>query len=159
MSEKTEISFVERRAHALAMVLLTSRDDLKVISVNDDAGIDLIVSLTKHQHATFRQFAVILKGSARKLDSARVASQILNSKSSAREDFEAASTPICVFLFSMSGDRGFFAWRCEPITSGGLPKLRPHSMLECTELNEKTLQEIVDRVDAYYDALSKSLVG
>ena len=48
MPARTEVSFVERRAHAMAMVLLTSRDDLLVMNVTEDGGVDLIVSVNQN---------------------------------------------------------------------------------------------------------------
>jgi hypothetical protein len=49
MTENNETKFVSRRTEALAMVLLTSRPDLTVMSPPANAGIDLIVSMVGNQ--------------------------------------------------------------------------------------------------------------
>src|SRR3954453_18441450 len=135
MPEKPDNFFIERRAHALAMVLLTSRDDLSVMSVPQEPGIDLLVSIIKNGQLTFRQFGVILKGSVYRIESTKSASQLLDTMMSGTARIEALSTPICIFLFSMSGNQGFYAWRDEPTTSDGHPRLRKHKKFVCKQLN------------------------
>src|SRR5262249_14492359 len=119
----------------------------------------LLVSIMKSGRLTFRQFGVIVKGSIDEVKSPKSASRLLNAMMSGAARIDAPSTPICVFLFAMTGNRGFYAWRYEPSTSGGLPKLRGHGPYECKELDEQALGEIVRRVDDYYDAVSKSLAS
>jgi hypothetical protein len=127
MTQKPESALLERRTHAMAIVLLTSRDDLTVMDVGDGAGIDLLVSIRKNKVQGFEQFGVILKGTIEEAKTDRVASPLLNSMLSRRRRFEPISMPICVFLFSMVGDRGYYAWLYEPTTNDGLPKLRRHA--------------------------------
>jgi len=159
MAASKDDPFVERRTQALALVLLTSRDDLKVMSVQEDVGVDLLVSLTKDEAPTFEHFGVILKGSVEMIATARDAGRFLNSCMSRGAKTEVVTTPICVFLFNMTGSRGFYAWRDEPTTIGGLPKLRRHESLECKELNAESLEDILESVDRFYDALSRDLAS
>jgi hypothetical protein len=154
---RTPNSFVERRARAMAMVLLTGRQDLSVMEVPPEAGIDLLVSIKKKAHPTNRQFGIILKGSVDPIESEGAADRLLNSMKRRPKEIEAVSTPICFFLFSMSGNKSYHAWRDEPTLSDGDPKLREYDTYKCVDLNPRSLDEIVHRVDQYYDANSNSL--
>jgi hypothetical protein len=159
MAEKRESTFLARRVHAMAWVLLTSRDDLTVMDIGDNSGIDLLVSIRKEKFRAIEQFGVILQGTIREANTPSMASHQLNALMPKNPRFEPISIPICVFFFSMVGDPGYYAWLYEPTTTNGIAKLRRHSNLECKRLDEETLAEIVDRVDGYTGALSKSLVS
>jgi hypothetical protein len=151
-------TFLARRIHAMALVLLTSRNDLSVIEVGDTIGIDLLVSIRKEKIRAIEQFGVILQGTVQEANAPYAASQQLNALMPKNPRFEPISIPICVFFFSMVGDPGYYAWLYEPATTNGIAKLRRHSNLECKSLDEEALEEIVDRVDRYFGALTNSLV-
>jgi hypothetical protein len=142
----------------MAWVLLTDRDDLTVMDVGDDAGIDLLVSIRKDRVRAIEQFGVILQGTVEKANTPLAACQILNAMMPKGRRFESITLPICIFFFSMVGDRGYYAWLYEPATGDGLPKLQRHAKLECKRLNTEALEDIIRSVDRYYDALSRSLI-
>jgi hypothetical protein len=156
MDRIEQASFIERRARALATVLLTGRDDLMVMDVPPGSGVDLLVSVLKQKRVPSHQFGIILKGTTTVLRSPRDASRVLNAMMGGAEAV-GTSIPLCIFLFNMTGNDGFDAWQVEPALVGGMPKLRHRSPLVCEPLDEEALREIVDRVDAYYEALSRSL--
>jgi hypothetical protein len=159
MAQKPESTFLARRVHAMALVLLTSRDDLTVTEVGDNTGVDLLVSIRKEKLRAIEQFGVILRGTVQEANTPQVASQLLSALIPKNLRLEPLAIPICVFFFSMVGDPGYYAWLYEPATTNGIARLRRHSKLECKRLVEESLEEIVDRVDCYSDALSKSLVS
>jgi len=159
MATSNETKFVGRRAEALAMVLLTSRPDLTVMSPPANAGIDLIVSIVQKSVQSFNHFGVILKGTSEEIHTARVASSVLKSLDSWKTTSTSLTMPVCVFFFSMVGNRGYYAWLQQPATSGGVPGLRHHRNLECKPLDLESLQAIVDDVNSYFNSLSKVLVN
>ena len=158
MARKTADSLMEQRTHAMTMVLLTGRDDLKVVESRVE-GIDLFVSILKQGKTTLRQFGLILRGHVRELRSPKEAGSALNSIRDQLPEVEPFSTPICVFLANMTGFRSFYAWEFEPTSGANGPRLLHRNPLECKDLNEAALADIVSCVDNYYDALlSESLI-
>jgi hypothetical protein len=143
----------------MAWVLLTDRDDLTLMDVGEDTGIDLLVSIRKDKGRAIEQFGVILQGAVEKANTPLTASQVLNAMMPKGRRFESISMPILILFFSMVGDRGYHAWLYEPATMKGLPKLRRHARLECKRLDPEGLEDIIRSVDHYYDALSKSLIS
>lgn len=142
----------------MALVVLTSRNDLAVMEVGDNAGIDLLVSIRKEKLRAIEQFGIILKGTIQEANTAGAASRLLNASVSEDSGFEPISIPVCFFFFSMVGDPGYYAWLYEPTATSGIAKLKKHSHFECRSLDEEALTGIVGRVDRYFAALSKSLV-
>jgi hypothetical protein len=159
MTKNPESALLKRRTHAMAWVFLTDRDDLTVMDVGDDAGIDLLVSIRKDKVRALEQFGIILQGTVEKANTPLAACQILNAMMPKGRRFASISMPICTFFFSMVGDRGYYAWLYEPTTNDGAPKLRRHAKLECKRLDREALEDIIKSVDRYYDALSKSLIS
>ncbi len=143
----------------MALVLLTSRDDLTVTDVGDDSGIDLLVSIRKDKIRAIEQFGVILKGTIREANSPSKASRELDTLMSESSRIEPITIPICVFFFSMVNDAGYYAWLYEPTNIKGIDKLRRHSQLDCKRLDEESLDEIVKVVNRYFESLSRSLVS
>jgi hypothetical protein len=159
MSGNPQSALLKRRTHAMAWVILTDRDDLTVMDVGDDAGIDLLVLIRKDKVRAMEQFGVILQGTVERGNTPLAACQILNAMMPKGRGFESIYLPICIFFFSMVGDRGYYAWLYEPVESDGLPKLRRRAKLECKRLDPGALEDIIRNVDHYYDALSKSLIS
>ncbi len=125
----------------------------------ENAGIDLIVSIVKRKINSFNHFGVILKGTAQEIRNLRRASRVLTALIPRELTLTSLSMPICVFFFSMVGDQGYYSWVREPVTSDGIPRLREHTAFECKPLEQASLQQIVDNVNSYFDALSKVLVS
>jgi hypothetical protein len=159
MTGNNENKFVSRRTEALAMVLLTSRPDLTVMSPPANAGIDLIVSIVQKKVHSFNHFGVILKGTSQEIHTARLASKVLSSVYFSKTTSASFTMPVCVFFFSMVGNQGYYAWLQEPATRAGVPRLRHHANLECKPLDLEALQAIVDVVNSYFEGLSKVLVN
>jgi hypothetical protein len=159
MPESGGTNFVFRRAEALALVLLTGRPDITMVNAPENSGIDLIVTILKKKVHSFDQFGVIVRGTVREIPSPEGASKVLNSLLRPKTSRVALSMPVCAFFFSMVDDRGYYAWVKEPITVDGVPRLRHPAKIQCRRLGPESLQEIVECVDIYSQALSKTLVG
>jgi hypothetical protein len=159
MHKKKEEGFIARRTEALALVLLSSRPDLTVMNAPDNAGVDIIVSIVRKRINAFNHFGVILKGTSHGIGNLQDASQALMSILPRKAAQGTLSMPICIFLFSMVGDHGYYTWLREPVANHGLPRLREPTSLHCKRLDQASLQVIIDEVNSYFDALSKVLVS
>jgi hypothetical protein len=60
--------------------------------------------------------------------------------------------PVCLFHFIMDGDQGHYTWVTEPAVTSEGPRLLMHEAANCRTLDKAALDEIVDKVDRWYDA-------
>ncbi len=152
MHEETQGWFIAERTRSLALVSLTRRGDLAVMNAAPDTGLQLVASVTKEKGPAVRQFGVRLlgaKGPTADVDrgkAIRVAIQPL---------LRAGPFPYPVVLlhFTMEGDEGHYAWVWEPAVEDGAPRLLANEAPPSHEFGRAALDEIVGRVDAWYDAL------
>ena len=63
--------------------------------------------------------------------------------------------PVCLFLFTMRDEEGFFSWLAEPVVTGGAPKLVHHDQVNCVELTDDLLSQVV----GWYDAVEAVLIA
>ncbi len=67
--------------------------------------------------------------------------------------------PICLFFFTMRDDRAFFSWLAEPTLSDGVPKLVHHQSPNCVPLTNDLLDQVVEGIVAWYDAVEAVLIA
>jgi hypothetical protein len=142
-------SFADKRARAMALVLLTGRPDLIVNNALEGTGINFRVSIIEDESMPEIQFGVISKGTVSRLDTEVAASRTLHSLGEEKGTTNGQSLPICVFLFSMRNDLGYYAWRSEPIVVGNVPQLRQNDTLAWRKLDPEALDQIVNQVKSY----------
>lgn len=150
MSERPEW-FIEQRTRAMALMHLTRRDDLAIAEPDRD-GQTLYVTLARGKgQPSFRTFAVFLRGD-------RAAASKEELERSLRPSFRSMLRsgeypyPVCVWHFGMAGDQAHHCWLAEPDVADGAPRLIMHDAPHCLPLDRAALDEIVSRVDAWYDA-------
>src|SRR5437773_1887268 len=108
--------FIEERARALAILLLTERDDLLIRTPEDsESGANVEVEIVKKGHPTKRRFGVKLKGTTLALLE-KNAAQILAAAADAG-DAAKVPFPVCAFVFDVKHNHGFYGWLNEPICS------------------------------------------
>jgi hypothetical protein len=151
MHEEKQEWFIAERTRALALVALTRRGDLAVRSAAPDTGLQLTVSITKDNAPAVRQFGVRLIGTLRPEDDAD-RDQAIRAAAKALLRAGAFPYPVVLFHFTMEGDRGHYAWVAEPVVEDGAPRLLTHESPRVHELGRATLDDIVARVDGWYDA-------
>jgi hypothetical protein len=154
MTNALKKQLMDMRTRAQANLLLTSRDDLEVQEGPVLHGIDLLVTILKKNRRTGRQFGVILHAHIQKYKSLKQAGAVIGSMISRRDEFDPGPWPICIFSFVMTGREGVYAWLFEPMIGEHGARVRRRIKLECRDLDEDSLEEIVRRVDAFYDALT-----
>jgi len=160
MTEKEHHSeiFVEKRARALAMMLLTRRADLLIEEVKDDIGLDYIVRFRTKGKEGLREFGVELRGVWAAV-SKDEADKVLRPSVQEMKRYGPFLRPVCLFCFTMENDGAWFTWVAEPIEAeDGTPKLRCCGEPDCRQLDKRALKEILERVDWWYDAIFPSLI-
>lgn len=155
MSKLDNNELLDKRLHALAIIQLTRRPDLTVHDQEFDFGCDLVVSVhhdREPRRAGLRLFAVQIKGGWKKVPAPKAN---LALRATIRELQQAGPWPFpfVVFYYSMEGDQGWYTWATEPvISSRGECSLQVQEKPACQPLDDRALDQIVERVDGWYDA-------
>jgi hypothetical protein len=143
--------FIEQRTRSLATVYLTRRDDLLITEAPQESGLDLIVTIQARKGAPERKFGIILRGTRSDV-TADAADDILQPTVEALDGC-AYPYPVCLFLFCMESDRGYYTWIAEPlVTHEDSPVLRHRGQSACAELDTAAVNHIAVSVLAWYDA-------
>jgi hypothetical protein len=146
--------FFARRAEDLAFIHLTRREDLIVDRLaSPGARVDFLVTVTREGLATGRVFGVQVKARAGSVRSTAG----LNRRISGVPSIADVPFPLCVFVFTMEDDRGYYGWLREPVLSNRRsPALRLVEQVAWSELDRGALAEIVHTVEAWYEAQKRS---
>jgi hypothetical protein len=144
--------FFAARAENLAFVHLTRRTDLVVNRVaSPDGSVDFLVTVRRGGVPTGRMFGVQVN--AREGSVARAADLEAFIEPVQTGSVADATIPFCVFVFTMSDDRGYFRWLKEPaVGARRKPVLRAEGGIGWSDLDRDALDRIVDAVDAWYEA-------
>jgi hypothetical protein len=150
---------VEKRARALAMMLLTRHANLLIEEVKDDVGLDLVVRFHTEGKEGLREFGIKLRG-AWAATTKDQADKALRPTVQRMKSYGPFPRPVCLFFFTMENDDAWYAWVAQPIESeDGKPLLRSCDEPDCRPLDKKALKELIERVDLWYDALFPSLIA
>jgi hypothetical protein len=155
MSSEKVPWFVVERSEALAALLLTSRSDVEVRSKKrQDDGVDFLLAVNEGEALTTRLFVVQVKGTT--------SSDQSEWMKGVKELFQPrASTvflPVCVFVVNVRDNHSQYAWVAEPLIEGEQAKLRFPPPAQFRELDPSAVDEIVNRVKAWYDVLPRQLL-
>ena len=162
--------FVERRTKALASLFLTTpadgsiRADLGVVTaseVNPDFGVDQLAQFATTLSEERFIFGVILHGTTEPLASPTIADDWINQQRRIIHASGKYTSPVLEMVYSMAGDRGYFAWRNEPIRQGiDSSRLVIRQMVECQQAQRReSLEEILNRVAEWYKTFYRNLVA
>ncbi len=142
---------LQERSRALAIVLLTERDDLQIRAGNDE-GVDLLVSLKRPEKlALLRRFGVVLSASVEPATATDIP-DLLDVRVVQRLAEAEFSFPVCVFHFTMRDNRGYLAWYLEPALTADGPRLLRHNRMSFDSMSKSTADELVARVAPWWDA-------
>lgn len=144
--------FVGERTLALAMVTLTRRDDLVVMNAPQGVGLKFIVYITKEKgERSVRQFGVFLRGTKSPVTVSHL-DKVLRPTMHSFLGIGQFPYPVCLFHFTMDDDKGYYTWVAEPTVTDEGPRLLMHESAHCRRLDRRALDEIVGKVDRWYDA-------
>lgn len=158
MTEEKQEWFVAERARALAMIHLTRRKDLVVKQAGREAGLEFVVTITKEEgEPSLRQFGIFLRGTKAAVTEGHL-DKLLRPTMRSFQRIGQFPYPVCLFHFTMDDDQGYFTWVAEPVVEEDGPKLLMHSEPHCRKLDRAALDEIVDRIDRWYDVFFGRIV-
>ena len=155
---KKENPYVRQMVEALALIHLTRRTDVVVSPPEVDSGLDFLVKVAKRNSTPRRTLGVIVKGTSDRIESEDQATKILNSMEK-KWKIGVIPMPVCLFLFSVHDNDGYYDWKVEPVIKNDMPKLVPHATFHCKKLDTDAMDEIMDTVDKWHKALYRSFVS
>lgn len=148
---------MEERAELLALIYLTRRDDLSATRHPISYSSDILVSLLESGRDRERTFGVEVEGVVSEKDvrthSARWHQRTLQTGQGAY-----GIMPVCLFVFVMEGDQGYWRWIQEPAVHEGRSDLifNPNMALRRLDNTEppkaEELTKIIAAVNAWYDS-------
>jgi hypothetical protein len=141
-----------------ANVILTRRDDLRVVETKEQTGLDMHVYVDREDKQMRLVFGVLLR-SVPSPTTAEQANKVLGPTMGFFQGLRKFTYPVCLFFFTVREEQAFFSWLAEPVVNGDGPKLVYHVQANCVELTDALLGEVVDRVVAWYDAVEAVLIA
>jgi hypothetical protein len=155
--EQTQSSLAARRAEALATVYLTTRPDVQAFGLGDRKAVDLFARIERDDGRPGAIFGVIVRGTAKALPTPRAADVYLAMVFKRFEKGPPLSVPVLILTFSMHDDAGYVTWMAEPSGRGDAPKLIIHVHPKSVRATRDTLDDIVEKVNAWYDRVEKTM--
>ena len=152
MTDEAKELFLADRVRALAAVLLTRRDDLTIAETKQSTGLDLHVYIDREDKPMRLAFGVLLRGVAAPLTAAG-ANQVLGPTMGQFQGLRRFTYPVCLFFFTMRDEKAYFAWLAEPVLTGATPKLVHHGKADYVEWTDDLLDQAVERIVGWYDAV------
>lgn len=151
--------FIEKRARALAVMLLTRRENLRIEEVEEDTGLDYFVRFHSEDKEGLREFGIKLTAQGETATQEQ-AKALLRSSLRKMKHYDPFLRPICLFLFTMENDEAWYTWGVEPIESSeSKPLLRWRDEPDCHPLDNRALKAILERVDRWHDAVFPCLIA
>ncbi|MBD2441019.1 DUF4365 domain-containing protein [Nostoc sp. FACHB-110] len=139
--------FIAERAEYLAVMYLTRRNDLVIERMKSaDYGFDILVTILRDNLPTGRVFGVEVKAKDTAISNLKDISQSITQKTT--EYLQNVPFPLCLFLLTMEDDQGYYKWLNHVIADSSQVSLQWHS------LDENGIRQIVDDVNAWYNAKS-----
>jgi hypothetical protein len=158
MTNETKELFLADRGRALATVLLTRRDDLTIAETKQSTGLDLHVYIDREDKPMRLAFGVLLRGVAAPM-TADSANKVLGPTMGQFQGMRKFTYPVCLFFFTMRDEKAYFSWLAEPVLTDGAPKLVHHGKADCVELTDDLLDQVVERIVGWYDAVEAVLIA
>jgi hypothetical protein len=157
-SKAERARFLQKRIRVLAQVVLTRRDDLTITDASDDdTGLDLLIDIRERNNPGMRRFGVVLRGATPRATEEQLA-KVLKPALRQLPRLRETALPVCLLYFTMQDDQGYFAWLIEPVvTEEGKPKLRSPAASKLAPLDMRALDDIVQQVRRWYEALVAAL--
>jgi hypothetical protein len=149
---------LEERAEQLAVVHLTRRDDLVVVPAHADYGIDLLVHIAKAGTRTGRIFGVQIaaRNAVKFVHNGASEGQKVSISLPFSPAFSDLPFPLCLFVFSMENDEGYYRWILEPmIEADARPRLVLNEQNFFRKLTKIALDNIVQSVNTWYEARNR----
>jgi hypothetical protein len=158
MTDERFEQFKAEQLRVLAGIVLTRRNDLKLGTPRMGSGIDLLVNVEQEDNSMALAFGVVLRGTITASSLVEV-DALLTPMQEQFQESRKLPYPACIFLFNLSELQGYVSWLAEPVLIDGAPKLVHHTKARCQQLTTEVLNDLVDRVVTWYDAVEAVLTA
>jgi hypothetical protein len=158
MTQETNERYIGGLVRSRANVILTRRDDLRVLESKEETGLDMHVHVDREDKPMRLIFGVLLRG-VPSPTTAEQANQVLSPTMGFFQGLRKFAYPVCLFFFTVREEQAYFSWLAEPLVSRDGPKLIHHTQANCVELTDASVGDVVDRVVAWYDAVEAVLIA
>ena len=158
MTMETNERYIGGQVRSRANVILTRRDDLKVVETKEQTDLDMHVYVDREDKPMRLVFGVLLRG-VPSPTTAEHANKILVPTMGFFQGLRKFTYPVCLLFFTVRDEQAFFSWLAEPVVNGDGPKLIHHTQANCVELTDALLGDVVDRIIAWYDAVESVLIA
>ena len=139
-------AFIDERAENLAIVYLTRRPDLSIQRMEANRGLDLFVEILENEKPSGQVFGIQLKATAA-CSPADMPTDLL--KDNSLKYAQNLPFPVCLFLFEMEHDRGFYTWLKAPV-SREQSEEQNQDLEEWRSLTPDSLNTLIRQVTAWY---------
>lgn len=146
--------FIQERSEALAALYLTSRNDVSIHSEKKQAdGVDFYVALKDEGTTPTKLFVVQVRGT--------LSSNKREWTKTVRDLFTRGPffLPVCVFVVNVQTNESAFAWVAEPRFDTDSVSLEIIEQPDLLPLNQEATDEIIDRVQTWYDRIPHRFVS
>ncbi len=158
MISETNERYIGGQVRSRANVILTRRDDLRVVETKEQTGLDMHVYVEREEKPMRLVFGVLLRGVSSPT-TAEQANKVLGPTMGTFQGLRKFTYPVCLFFFTVREEQAFFSWLAEPVVNGDGPKLVHHTQANCVELTDDLLGVVIDSVVKWYDAVGSVLIS
>jgi hypothetical protein len=145
-------------AKAAAKVILTRRDDLVIVDTKDETGLDFHVQIDREEKSMRLIFGVLLRVVPSPV-TPNHANKVLRPTMGQFQGMRKFTYPVCLFFLTMRDDQELFSWLAEPTLTDGVPKLVHHEVANCVPVTRELLDQFVEGIVAWYDAVEAVLIA
>jgi hypothetical protein len=158
VTNESKERFITDQVRALAAIILTRRGDLTIVETKKDTGLDFHVYIDREDKPMRLMFGVLLRGVPSPVAPDQ-ANKILGPTMGQFQGMRKFTYPVCLFLFTMREEQAFFSWLAEPVVNDDLPKLVHHNKANIVPLTNELLDQVVQQIVAWYDAVEAVLIA
>ena len=158
MTGETNERYLGSQVRSRANVILTRRDDLRVVQTKEQPHLDMHVYVDREDKPMRLVVGVLLRG-VPSPTTAEQANKVLGPTMAFFQGLRKFTYPVCLFFFTVREEQAFFSWLAEPVVTGGAPKLVHHDRANCAVLTDDFLDRAVEQIVAWYDAVQAVLIA
>jgi hypothetical protein len=152
-NNKTQPWYVAKRAEAYVYSLFSGRDVAVREQEPQNLGVDLVLDIRKDHRELGRYLAIQVFSYVAFPSEADLRKEIL--KRCPPKAREKLMVPLAVFVVQVKELSAVYAWVLEPSVESGEALLRSPTQYHWNKLDDNSMDEILTRVDAFWDGLLK----
>jgi hypothetical protein len=158
VTNESKERFIADQVRALATIILTRRGDLTIMETKKDTGLDFHVYIDREDKPMRLMFGVLLRGVPSPVTPEH-ANKVLAPTMGHFQGMRKFTYPVCLFLFTTREEEAFFSWLAEPVVNDGMPKLVHQNKANVVPLTDDLLDQVIQQIVAWYDAVEAVLIA